>query len=111
MRNKSTYLSHLHTVSYWYIYFEILIFNNLSYSNQCNFVYRVHTGKIYISWPCLNSLLVKHQNSNRDWGEIVPSSHNRNELRHINHPSIQRMKSEDQEVLSVLDSPRREAIV
>ena len=30
-----------------------------------------------------NSLLVKHQNGNRDWGKKFPSSHNRNELRHI----------------------------
>ena len=35
----------------------------------------------------LNSLLVKHQNGNRDLGKIVTSSHNRNELRHtIIHP-------------------------
>ena len=59
----------------------------------------------------LNSLLVKHQNGNRDWGKIVPSSHNRNELKTHNHPSIQRRKSEDQGVISVHDSPRREAIL
>ena len=29
----------------------------------------------------LNSLLVKNQNGNRDWGKIVPSSHNRSEIR------------------------------
>ena len=39
---------------------------------------------IYNKELTLNSLLVKHQNGNRDWGKIVPSSHNRNELRHIN---------------------------
>ena len=38
---------------------------------------------IYNKELTLNSLLVKHQNGNRDWGKIVPSSHNRNELRHI----------------------------
>ena len=38
---------------------------------------------IYNKELTLNSLLVKHQNGNRDWGEIVPSSHKRNELRHI----------------------------
>ena len=58
----------------------------------------------------LNSLLVKHQNGNRDWGEIVPSSHNRNELRHITIRPFRR-KSEDQGVISVIDSPRRETIL
>ena len=43
---------------------------------------------IYNKELTLNSLLVKHQNGNRDWGVgggggIVLSSHNRNELRHI----------------------------
>ena len=38
---------------------------------------------IYNKELTLNSLLAKHQNGNRDWGKIVPSSHNRNELRHI----------------------------
>ena len=52
---------------------------------------------IYNKELTLNSLLVKHQNGNHDWGKIVLSSHNRN--------------SEDQEVISVLDSPRREAIL
>ena len=65
---------------------------------------------IYNKELTLNSLLVKHQNGSRDWGKIVPSSHNRNEQTH-NHPSIQRRKSEDQGVISVLDSPRREAIL
>ena len=31
----------------------------------------------------LNSLLVKHQNGNCDYGKKVPSFQNRNELRHI----------------------------
>ena len=65
---------------------------------------------IYNKELTLNSLLVKHQNGNRDWGGggggIVPSSHNRNELRHI---IIRPFK--DQGIISVLDSPRREAIL
>ena len=38
---------------------------------------------IYNKELTLSSLLVKHQNGNRDWEKIVPSSHKRNELKHI----------------------------
>ena len=65
---------------------------------------------IYNKKLTLNSLLVKHQHGNRDWEKIVPSSHNRKELRH-DHPSIQRRQSENQGVISVLDSPGREAFL
>ena len=66
---------------------------------------------IYNKELTLNSLLLEHQNGNRDGGNIVPSSHNRNELKTHNLPSIQRRKSEDQGVILVLESPRREAIL
>ena len=38
---------------------------------------------IYNKELTLNNLLVKNQNGNRDWGKLVPRSHNRNELRHM----------------------------
>ena len=50
---------------------------------------------IYNKELTLNSLLVKNQNGNRDLGEIVPSSYNRNELRHI---IIHPFKGENQRI-------------
>ena len=66
---------------------------------------------IYNKELILNSLLVKHQNGSRDLGKIVPSSHNRNELRHMIIRPFRGGNQEDQGVISVLDSPRREAIL